>query len=293
MGQFCSTTQAAMTPSETFHLKWNDFHENMATSFKDLRQDGDFTDVTLACEGNQQLQAHKVILSSSSPFFKNVLQSFKSAEPLIYFRHVSHQDLTSVMDFMYYGEADIQQENLNSFLALAEEFELKGLTKHDNIENFDQIKRSTNKTEIEINKETSSCVKKAVKDKVNKYKTMKEVKTNKTHQEHFDSRQPQETKVYHNLENVLEDAEVSNNANITIEELELKVESMVQKQDSKWCCIVCGKQSSGKAESKRHAEVHIEGVQHPCTSCGKTYRSRNSLSNHKSTSLCNKTLITN
>merc|ERR1719319_2118677 len=130
----------------------------MATSFKDLRQEGDFTDVTLACEGNQQLQAHKLILSSSSPFFRNILRSYKSAEPLIYLRQVSYQDLASVVDFMYYGQADVQQENLNSFLALAEEFELKGLTRQQKTEDLSRTEQKRIKRRSVDQKEVNNKV---------------------------------------------------------------------------------------------------------------------------------------
>jgi len=271
-----------MTPSDTFHLKWNDFHENMATSFKDLRQEGDFTDITLACEGNQQLQAHKMILSSSSPFFKNILHSYKSAEPLIYLRQVSYQDLASVVDFMYYGQADVKEENLNSFLALAEEFELKGLARHDTTEDIGPSKR---KREPEF-KVIKNYIKQSFESNDGK-KITNEVKTKEEETfDELDNMQPQEEDVYNYSEGILNVSEIVNNANITIEELDNKIESMIQKQDKKWSCSVCGKQFSTKADVKRHAEVHIKGVQHPCKVCGKTYRSRNSLNNHKSTSLC-------
>ena len=34
----------------------------------------------------------------------------------------------TIMDFLYYGEANVSQGDLDSFLALAEEFKLRGLT---------------------------------------------------------------------------------------------------------------------------------------------------------------------
>ena len=49
---------------EKFCLKWNDFESNVSTAFQELRENRDFFDVTLACEGNQ-LEAHKVILAAS------------------------------------------------------------------------------------------------------------------------------------------------------------------------------------------------------------------------------------
>ena len=59
---------------EKLFLQWNDFKENASSVFADLRQDNEFTDVTLACEGGQQMEAHKAVLIASSPFFLNILQ---------------------------------------------------------------------------------------------------------------------------------------------------------------------------------------------------------------------------
>ena len=35
---------------EKFCLKWNDFESNISSSFKDIKDEKDFMDVTLACE---------------------------------------------------------------------------------------------------------------------------------------------------------------------------------------------------------------------------------------------------
>ena len=59
--------------NETLCLKWNDFQDVLKESLGDLRNDIDFTDVTLACE-DQSIKAHKVILSACSPFFKRLLK---------------------------------------------------------------------------------------------------------------------------------------------------------------------------------------------------------------------------
>ena len=45
------------------------WHERTDCDFGKLREGKDFTDVTLACEDGQQVEAHKVVLTSSSPFF--------------------------------------------------------------------------------------------------------------------------------------------------------------------------------------------------------------------------------
>ena len=105
--------------SERLCLQWNDFQENAIGSLRSLRGERDFHDVTLACEDGKQIEAHKVILSISSPFFQNLLKKNKHLHPVIYMRGVKSDDL-AIVDFLYCGEAKVCQENLNSFLAIAE-----------------------------------------------------------------------------------------------------------------------------------------------------------------------------
>ena len=113
--------------SEKFCLKWNDFEANISGGLRELRDDKDFFDVTLACE-DDQISAHKVILSACSPFFRNVLRRNPHQHPLLYMKGVRYTDLQSVLNFMYHGEVNVAQEDLNGFLAVAEDLRVKGLT---------------------------------------------------------------------------------------------------------------------------------------------------------------------
>ena len=72
--------------SEKLCLQWNDFKENAIGAFANLREDADFADVTLACEDGKQVEAHKVILAKSSPFFENLLRRNNHNHPLIFMR---------------------------------------------------------------------------------------------------------------------------------------------------------------------------------------------------------------
>ena len=113
--------------SEKICLKWNDYQENIISAFGNLREDNDFADVTLACEDGQQVEAHKVILAASSPFFQKLLGRNKHPHPLIYMRGMKSNNLLAILDFLYVGEANVFQEDLDAFLAIAEELKLKGL----------------------------------------------------------------------------------------------------------------------------------------------------------------------
>jgi len=115
---------------EKFCLRWNDFEKNINSAFKELKDDKDFFDVTIVC-ADEQIQAHKVILSACSPFFKNILRRNPHNHPLLYMHGVTYLDLVAVLDFMYHGEVNIAQEELNSFLAVAESLRIKGLTQSE------------------------------------------------------------------------------------------------------------------------------------------------------------------
>lgn len=63
----------AVSEDQQFCLRWNNFQAYITSQFETLRDDEDFVDVTLACEG-QRLGAHKVVLSACSPFFKELFK---------------------------------------------------------------------------------------------------------------------------------------------------------------------------------------------------------------------------
>jgi len=119
--------------SEKFCLRWNDFERNISSAFKDIRDEKEFFDVTIACE-DDQLQAHKVILSACSPFFRSVLRRNQGAaaqQLVLYLKGVTYRDMEAVLTFMYHGEVNVAQDDLNSFLAVAEELRVKGLTQNN------------------------------------------------------------------------------------------------------------------------------------------------------------------
>ena len=113
--------------SEKLCLRWNDFQDNIKSAFGNFREDDDFAYVTLVCDDGQQVEAHKVILAASSPFLKTLLSKNQHPHPLVYMRRVKYNELTAIMDFLYRGEANVFQNDLDSFLAIAEELQLKGL----------------------------------------------------------------------------------------------------------------------------------------------------------------------
>ena len=119
-----------MGTSEKFCLRWDTYESNISSSFRELREDSEFFDVTLCCDnGIDIVQAHKVILAACSPFFRDILSHQKSQQnPLLYLKGICINDLQAVLEFMYHGEVNLAQGSLNNFLEVAEELAIKGLS---------------------------------------------------------------------------------------------------------------------------------------------------------------------
>ena len=246
--------------SEKLCLQWNDFKENITTSFRSLRNEKEFSDVTLVCEDGEQVEAHRVILAVLSPLFQRILKRNNHPHPMIYLRGLKSQDLVAMIDFLYFGEADVSQESLDSFLALAEEMELKGLTGqkaadlfNDDITNSEPLQKGNAIRKEEKSQRRSSNVT-------------------------FDK---SDTAIM-----------AANQLVGDFETLDVKVKSMMEKgnnmvqagknKTSTYVCKVCGKEGH-PSHIKNHIERnHLEGISVPCPFCDKVFHSRNSMQVHKS-----------
>ena len=246
-----------MQNSEKLCLKWNDFQENLNSAFGAFRGDKELADVTLACEDGSQVTAHKVILGASSPLFMGILMKNKHPHPLVYMRGVRKSELLAILDFIYCGEANVDQENLDAFLALAEEMQLKGLTgsADDKTQNPPQ-----KKTEPKKHANTSQNIWHPI---------------NGNHSKAEDDSMPValvSEGVQQLDEQIRSMMEVSENM--------LTIGNQTRKAKR---CKVCGKEGQA-ANILTHIESnHITtgNISHSCDICGKISRSRNGLRMHK------------
>jgi len=126
MGERREST-STMAPTEQFCLRWNDFHSNITSAFSEIRDDDDFLDVTLVCDGDI-VRAHKLVLSACSPLFRIMLKKNSHPQPMIFLRGIRFPDMVAILNFMYHGEVNVNQEDLQQFLAAAEELRIKGLS---------------------------------------------------------------------------------------------------------------------------------------------------------------------
>ena len=248
--------------NEKLCLQWNDFKANTVSAFARLREDNDFTDVTLFCEDGKQVEAHKVILAVSSPFFASLLKKNNHPHPLIYMRGMQSENLLAIVDFLYRGEANVYHESLDGFLAVAEELQLEGLV---------------GQTDKETMEETN-------------YKP----ETKRGLQTFDDELSRSRSKIAHHTEKKMGNhsqnktlALVNSNAGL-VEGLDEHINTLMEKDSAKdsigkpiYRCKVCGKETNHGNTMRKHIEAnHLEGVSVPCNQCKKTFRSRNALAVH-------------
>ena len=110
-----------------FSLRWKYFHTNISSSLSDLYTETSYTDVTLVSDDQIQFHAHKFILSACSPVMKNLLLSNPHSHPLIYLRGIKQQELGSILQFLYHGEALIHENRANILFENAKVLQIKHL----------------------------------------------------------------------------------------------------------------------------------------------------------------------
>ena len=251
--------------SEMLCLQWNDYHENIKSTFRNLRADNDFADVTLVCEDGQQVEAHKVILAASSPFFRKLLVRNTHPHPLVYMRKMNSDDMMAIVDFLYNGETNVHQENLERFFAVAEELQLKGLMG----KNYDKHEKLE---ESYFEERSPASIKRA------------QTPSNSNKQEMFWSKIPGKIPDTESKEIVAAVTQFSG----VLEKLEANVRSMMkisQKLHANGThrlhvCKVCGKEGTSSVIKKHVESNHLEGIVLPCNLCEKTLGSRRSLMHH-------------
>ena len=119
---------------EEFCLKRKNFEAILSQSFSRFRDQSLFFDCTLATENDDGIliysKAHKIILASCSDFFCSILAKEDMAvhsNPVIYLGGIPTDDLKNIMDFIYNGEVNVTQRELDKFLKAADTLKIKSL----------------------------------------------------------------------------------------------------------------------------------------------------------------------
>ena len=155
-----------------------------------------------------------------------------------------------MLDYVYNGEVNIEQDQLDRFLTIAQRFQLEGLI-------------SDESGELEDEEDTPSTV------------------MNNSNIIHPESENVEDVKKINRI-GVKEHIKISSEEFRTVEELDEKIkENLSRGVSGKWQCNICNKESRDISHAKEHVEAHFEGLSFPCQNCERTFRSRCAFRKHK------------
>jgi len=115
-----------------YRLRWDTFQKWTKESIQDWYKDSEYTDLTLLSDDMQVFKSHRIILSSSSDFFKQILGKMKSFKgQTLYLKEIQGCVLGLLLRFIYEGEVTVTQELLPNFLSAAVDLQIKGINFED------------------------------------------------------------------------------------------------------------------------------------------------------------------
>ena len=118
-----------MKMAEKINFQYESYQSIIAKNFKKIINEDEFYDVTLVSDDQIHFSAHKLVLSSTSSYFKNILKKTKHSHPLLCLDGIGSGDLKYVLQYIYNGEVNVDQEHIDRFLEISLKLQLEGLTK--------------------------------------------------------------------------------------------------------------------------------------------------------------------
>ena len=268
-----------------------------------------FSDVILVSEDMKEFSAHKLILSATSRFFKAVLEQRDFGQTVICLDKVSSVELRNILDFVYQGEVLIEEVSLQSFMNVAERFELDGLfSQKDKIEacnlpfkkdlidlekssepgiyqtsnmEYREVKQNIEKlqplslSDFDENDQITDCIISSKDDSNEEEKAFKLRKIKFTIEDRVEKKT-----------NTIEKLQFPNLSGFNnVEELDKKLNELITREkNGKFSCFICMKETRNRVKLMEHVETHLNGLAFPCEKCdGKSFKTRNSLRVHSYT----------
>jgi len=107
------------------------YSNHLTDTFKKLLSNQSYADVTLVSDDNQQMKAHKIILSACSPILDAMLTTNPHPHTLLYMRGIKLQELQAIVEFMYLGMTYVSKNRIVEFMKIAKDLGIKELTPGD------------------------------------------------------------------------------------------------------------------------------------------------------------------
>jgi len=229
---------------EKYNLNWHTSSDHLREMLQEMMQSNQLTDVTLVCDDKRQLKAHKIVLSACSSVFKCIVNDIPQNNSIIYLRGIQHQEMESILEFMYLGVATFYQERMNDFLNVAKNLEIKEISK-----------------DVELDDENASALE---EPEIDTELVSEPQQTNNVSDINEIPVRNMESKLQRNMENKFE----CNQCDSTFTRKDsLITHNLSVHEGVKYACNHCEHLFSDKANLTTHIKSIHEGIKYPCNQC--------------------------
>ena len=261
---------------KAFCISWRDFSSHLGSTFQELVTEGQFADVTLVSDDQHQIQVHKIVLSAGSHVLKKILTSNPHSHPLIYLKGVKQRELYSILQFMYCGEATINQDSINEFMENAKDMEVKDLIYETQTE---KEMNAGKHHEIDVSGIPHNIKSNNVVSANPEEQNMKKENINEDIEDVYDDEMPSKDEITS-----------SNGVTISCDKCPYwsKYKAQLQKhqlnvhEGVSYACSECDVKYTEQKSLKLHQLAKHEGVRYSCDECDYSSSRTDTLRNHKS-----------
>ena len=285
---------------ELFHFQNQDFPMKTSEYFKTFKNFQNLSDVTLVSDDMKHIQAHKLVLSACSEYFRNILEHTNKSHAYIFIDGVNSRELEQIHEFIYSGEVTFHQNDLNLFMASAKKLKIEGIEDEKN-QKVEPIEFKNEDPDsyvdfLEIVENGSEVEEVSASSQLNSMIEEEENKIVEEKKHLISTNQPNRlangmfTTTY-----PIKKFKIENGKTVSIEEFRSRLDDcIVDASDGSLSCSICGKvgakvfdkkgyklKSVTRQNMRRHVEIHFEGLSVPCKDCGKSFSTSRRMEKHR------------
>ena len=259
-----------MAEDMTYDRKWKYFIPNVTSRLSKVFNENCFSDVTLVSDDQKPFQAHRYVLSAFSPVLKNILLNNPHSHPLIYLRGVNHQELDSILQFIYLRKTSVNHNNMKRFAQAAKDLQIKKLAENIKMRNPSQRREDLEDNDAAANEDINENV-----------DQMENEYAGRSNSDIVDEI------ISHDIPG--SDELRSDKQLYKCEECEARYKTktglnlLTSSKHGGICfsCKYCGYKATNTGNIKRHQESIHEGIKYPCDKCDYQAKQRSNLRTHQ------------